>query len=131
MTDTDPVVWLRATLDAAERDAEAATPGPWHVTEYGADVGDDFEAGIGTAPGELDVVGHGYEGGGVERLTDARHIVRHDPAAVLRRIDRDRKQLAEHATVPDHGRFSDRDTCEVVGCDGDHWKPPVCRSCRT
>lgn len=96
MTGTDRmVVWLRATMDAAWRDAEAATPGPWHVTDYvaGSDYG--FDAGIGTAPGEVDVVGHGYEGGGCERVQDARHIVRHDPASVLRRIAADRKLLAD------------------------------------
>ncbi|NUP39502.1 MAG: hypothetical protein HOY76_21445 [Streptomyces sp.] len=87
------VVWLREAMDAAWRDAEAATSGPWHVTEYvaGSDYG--FDAGVGTAPGEVDVVGHGYEGGGCERVQDARHIVRHNPHAVLRRIAADRELL--------------------------------------
>ena len=92
--DTDRmVVWLRATLDAAQADAEAATRGPWHVTEYEAGSDYGFDAGVGTAPGEVDVVGHGYEGGGCERVQDARHIVRHNPAAVLRRIAADRKTV--------------------------------------
>jgi hypothetical protein len=95
MTDTDHmVVWLREALDAAQRGAEAATQGPWHVTEYNWQT--DFDAGIGTSPGEVDIVGHGYEGGGVERVEDARHIVRHDPAAMLRRIASDRKILEAH-----------------------------------
>jgi len=97
VTDSDRlVVWLRETLDAAQADAEAATSGPWHVTEYvaGSDYG--FDAGVGTAPGEVDVVGHGYEGGGCERVQDARHIVRHNPANVLRRIAADRKLLDLH-----------------------------------
>jgi hypothetical protein len=94
------VVWLRESMDAAQADAEAATPGQWHVTEYvaGSDYG--FDAGVGTALGEVDVVGHGYEGGGCERVQDARHIVRHDPAAVLRRIAADRKILDLH--IGDH-----------------------------
>jgi hypothetical protein len=95
MTDTDQlVVWLREALGAAQADAEAATPGPWHVTEY--DWQTDFDAGVGTSLGEVDVVGHGYEGGGVERVEDARHIVRHAPAAVLRRIAADRQLLDLH-----------------------------------
>lgn len=98
MTDVDRmVVWLRETMDAAQADAEAATPGPWHVTEY--DWPTDFDAGIGTSPGEVDIVGHGYEGGGCERVQDARHIVRHQPAAELRRIVADRKILDLHQNV--------------------------------
>ncbi|MEV7034615.1 DUF6221 family protein [Streptomyces sp. NPDC093272] len=131
MTTTDQMmVWLRETMGAAWSDAEDATPGAWHVTEYTAGSDYGFDAGVGTAPGEVDVVGHGYEGGGCERVQDARHIVRHQPAAVLRRIAADRKMLDLHAIVPDHGRFSERDNCERSGCDGDHWQPPVCRSCR-
>lgn len=103
MTDTDRMlVWLREVMDAAQADAEAATIGPWHGTEYvaGSDYG--FGAGVGTAPGEVDVVGHGYEGGGCERVQDARHIARHDPAAVLRRIAADRKLLDDLLTEKHH-----------------------------
>ena len=94
------VVWLRETMDAAQLDAEAATPGPWHVTAYAAGSDYGFDAGIGTAPGEVDVVGHGYEGGGVERVQDARHIARHDPHSVLRRITADRATLDLHRPEP-------------------------------
>lgn len=112
MTDTDRmVVWLRETMDAAQLDAEAATPGPWHVTEYNWQT--DFDAGIGTSPGDVDVVGHGYEGGGVERVEDARHIVRHDPAAVLRRVDRDRKILDLHTGDHECSIYDGRDQGDI------------------
>jgi hypothetical protein len=87
----DLVQWLGVQLDEDERIARTATAGPWHVTEY--DYQTDFAAGIGTSPGDVDVVGHGYEGGGVERVEDAGHIAAHDPARVLRDIDRDRRIL--------------------------------------
>lgn len=90
----DLVRWLGEQLDTDERIARAATSGPWHVTEY--DYATDFAAGIGTTPGEVDVVGHGYEGGGVERIEDARHIAAHDPSRVLREIDAKRRLLAIH-----------------------------------
>jgi hypothetical protein len=91
--------WITQQIDTVEAAARAATDGPWHVTEY--DYPTDFAAGIGTALGEVDVVGHGYEGGGVEHLADARHIAFHDPAAVLRRCAADRKIIARHQLDPD------------------------------
>lgn len=118
MTDTDRmVVWLREAMDAAGADAEAATPGPWHVTEYvaGSDYG--FDAGIGTAPGEADVVGHGYEGGGCERVQDARHIVRHQPVAALRRIAADRKMLDDILAEP-HAVLTPGGSTQIY-CDAD------------
>lgn len=129
----DPLAFLHATLDAVQAEAEAATKGPWFAHEY-IDYACGFEATIGTGHGrqaddKTDVIGHGYEGGGVQKLADAVFIARHNPATVLRRIAADRKQLALHAVVPDHGRFSERD-CSQAGCDGDHWQSPVCRSCR-
>ncbi|MCW2890999.1 MAG: hypothetical protein JWO75_488, partial [Actinomycetia bacterium] len=45
---TDPLTFLAAALDAAQRDAEAATAGPWYVTPREYD--EDFEASIGTYP---------------------------------------------------------------------------------
>lgn len=125
MTATDRMVaWLREAMDAAQHDAEAATPGPWHVTEYvaGSDYG--FDAGIGTASGEVDVVGHGYEGGGCERVQDARHIVRHQPAAVLRRIAADRKLLDDLLADP-HFR-NEEDNWYTCAALMDEAGEPVC-----
>lgn len=127
----DPLEFLRAAHAEAQARAEAATPGPWTAFEY-VDHDCGFEATIGTGTGVHDrtsVVGHGYEGGGVERMADARHIAASDPAAALRRITAERKILALHAVVPDHGRFSE-DGCDPHYCDGNHDEPPVCRSCR-
>jgi succinylarginine dihydrolase len=120
MTDTDRmVVWLREAMDAAERDAEAAskdgTP-DWYAKEHFA---------VADAAGEPVVYDEGRP-----TPDQVRHIVRHDPAAVLRRIAADRQQLAQHAAVPDHGRLSDHGACDKFGCDDAHEQPTVCRSCR-
>ena len=101
--------WIAQQIDAVEAVAKTATPGPWHVTEY--DWQTDFDAGIGTTAGEVNVVGHGYEGGGVERTEDARHIALHDPANVLRRCTADRKILTIHAPA------------------GTRWDPYACNGC--
>lgn len=135
MTD-DPLAYLHATLDAAEAEAETAR---------------DFDyaqCGVWEARGPYPAAGG--EADGVSRprgnlraeisrddiFLEAElpwdlipHMARHNPAAVLRRIAADRKQLELHAAVPNHGRFSERG-CETSGCDGDHSEPPVCRSCR-
>jgi hypothetical protein len=73
MTDTSPAAELRAAAEKIRTLALGATPGSWHVTEWQQDVC-DFEAGIGTTPGDHDVIGHGYEGGGVAKLADAAYI---------------------------------------------------------
>ncbi|MER5482958.1 hypothetical protein ABT024_07040 [Streptomyces sp. NPDC002812] len=64
-----------------DRLVSAATEGPWHVTEYDVYTQQsyDFEAGLGTAPGRVDVVGHGYEGGGFDRLCDAQYVAAMHP----------------------------------------------------
>jgi hypothetical protein len=108
--------WITQQIDEREAAARAATPGPWHVTEY--DWQTDFDAGVGTTPGEVDVVGHGHEGGGVERTEDARHIVANDPATVLRRCAADRKALALHQPEPgQHPDFCGYDKHELP-CPG-------------
>ncbi|MFI5880823.1 DUF6221 family protein [Streptomyces sp. NPDC051554] len=127
MTDTDRMVaWLRETMDSAERDAEAATPGPWAPEgALGADVvtsallGRVADCSVGTD----------YR---PQSIPDAAHIARHDPAAVLRRIAADRKQHDEHIPVPDHGRFSHSygEKCPAL-CEGEcRDNPKVCLTCR-
>lgn len=59
----------------------------------------------------------------------ADHIALNDPASVLRRCAADRKLIALHAVVPDHGRFTEGEC--PPDCDGEHTVPPVCFSCRT
>ena len=94
MTTDRMVAWLRQTMDAAQADAEAATASPWHVSEHKYD--EDFEAQIGSWPEGADIAGHGWEGGGVDTMATARHMVRHQPAAVLRRIAAERELLTLH-----------------------------------
>ncbi|MBX9392245.1 hypothetical protein K4749_01190 [Streptomyces sp. TRM72054] len=117
--------WITQQIDHVEAAAHTATPGPWHVVEYGDWT--EYAAGIGTSPDDDGIAGHGYEGGGVERLDDARHIALHDPAAVLRRSAADRRILAEHAPQPDGSGFPNSRqcrTCSRDGGDGYHYLMP-------
>lgn len=87
MTDTDcMVVWLREAMDAAQRDAEAAGGDAWRLQDHPSDI-----VAIYDSKGEPVVYDEGWP-------TEAQkaHIVRHAPAAVLRRIAADRKTLARH-----------------------------------
>lgn len=95
MTDMDQlVVWLRETMNAAWRDAEEATPGPWTVRGLGRhdqaailqDTGTRSPAGFPTGPAFMDAQGS-------RATADARHAARHNPASVLRRIAADRKTV--------------------------------------
>jgi Family of unknown function (DUF6221) len=84
---TDPLAWVRAEMDAAEKEALAAQDGnepeTWHVAEQGACECCDA---IRTDKGNLVLTVD-------DRASD--FIARHDPAAVLRRIK------AERASVED------------------------------
>lgn len=64
-----------------DRLVSAATDGPWHVIEYEPMIRDtyNFEAGLGTTPDEPDIAGHGYEGGGFDRICDARYVAAMHP----------------------------------------------------
>ncbi|MFE7072684.1 DUF6221 family protein [Streptomyces sp. NPDC057620] len=110
--------WITQQIDHAAAIATEATPGPWHVTEYTWQT--DFDAGIGSTPGSVDIVGHGYEGGGAERREDARHIALHDPAAVLRRCEADRKILAAHPYTERVISPSDGSPTAGFGCETCH-----------
>jgi hypothetical protein len=70
----------------------AATEGPWRAVEYDSYSRDTygFEAGLEATPGRLDVVGHGYEGGGFDRLCDAQYVAAMHPgvgAAIANWLD--------------------------------------------
>ena len=88
----DLLAWLSTAMDAAQRDAEAATPGPWDPE--GDDPTDDIVFTICETP---DLVGDvvAYTRGQKHQVPNMVHIARHDPAAVLRRIAADRKLIAE------------------------------------
>ncbi|MFI5880827.1 DUF6221 family protein [Streptomyces sp. NPDC051554] len=101
MTDTDRMaVWLREAMDAAERDAEAATQGAWLPKRASNGWLIDIEGAA--ASQEYVVAGDGCGtpscpgGGPIPNEADARFIAANDPAAVLRRIAADRKILEEH-----------------------------------
>lgn len=104
----DLVQWLGAQLDEDERIARGATwhpdAGAWvaEQSEYGSKfkpqprwfILDSMDDGVIT-----DVDAQASEPEGV-----ARHIVRHDPARVLREIDAKRQLLAEHTPGTPKGR---------------------------
>lgn len=69
---------LRAAAEKLRGLAAAATQGTWHVVPYQGNI-TGHEAGIGTTPDEDDIVGTGYEGGGIEWEKDARYVVAMQP----------------------------------------------------
>lgn len=86
-----PVAFLNATLDEAEKTALAAKgdgDGVWE--RDGIPFLDDSRI-EDRSRGRVIVYDEG-----APTQEEADHIVRHDPAAVLRRITADRKQLARH-----------------------------------
>jgi hypothetical protein len=80
------VVWLRETLDAAQRDAETAAKDTDPEWSDGGPHGESVHALPHGDPVAVDP--WGYMSDGVRA-----HIARHDPAAVLRRIKKDREIL--------------------------------------
>ncbi|MEV8523150.1 DUF6221 family protein [Streptomyces sp. NPDC052000] len=131
MTDTDRMlVWLREAMDAAQRDAEAATPGPWEPK--GEDPGDDEVYTVHDGEhGDLvgDVVAY-VRGGAGRTLANQYLMANHaDPVAVLRRIAADRKflddLLAEKHHVCDDNWYTcfaatqERDGGTYADTDGD------------
>jgi hypothetical protein len=87
---TDPLAFLAAALDAAQRDAEAAAaetgaPG-WRGSDSGL-----YSDDASNHPGPFLADAYGYTAPEL-----VAHIARHDPQATLRRIAADRKTLAEY-----------------------------------
>jgi hypothetical protein len=121
---TDLHAWITQQVDETERLARQAAPGPWAVRPfvYGAP-GDgygppaDFE--ITDAHG-AEIVDHlAYEGGGIHHGPTADHVARHDPDAVLRRCEADRRILARHNVDPAKATWSDATACAGCGTYGD------------
>jgi hypothetical protein len=116
---TDLVEFLRflnARLDEDEQTAKAATAGPWSVDS------ESYAEAIHSADRTAVVAGGrwGDEASVFETTEDAIHIARHDPARVLREVERDRRILELHA--PGETEYVDGDvcmTCEVKG-EGPH-----------
>lgn len=113
----DPLVFLHATLDAAQKRAEVAAERAWSPHwEY-----DDMAR-------EVRDLNNGNTLATIYSDEIGNHVEATNPAAVLRRIAADRKLIELHAVVPDHGRLSERG-CNA-SCDGTHDDWLVCRSCR-
>ena len=83
---TDLVEFLWARFDEDEQIAKAAAAGPWHMDESQRIYADD--GAYVTAPWTED-----------ERDDDLDHIVRHDPARVLREVEAKRLFLGRHKGV--------------------------------
>lgn len=106
MSGVDLVQWLTAQLDADERIARAATPGPWEWTPE-TDVWDQngptlIREGTDAPDAKLVEVaaGWGHDAWGMHvGDADQEHIAEWDPARVLREID------AKRAIVDDLAEF--------------------------
>lgn len=88
---TELVDFYATRLDEEEQIAKAATAGPWSIGEplpYG-----DPDGGLSVVSGDDEVAGSGHSGGGVWAQVDADHILRHDPARVLRDVEVGRRIL--------------------------------------
>ncbi|WP_446458694.1 hypothetical protein [Streptomyces rochei] len=97
---------LRTAAEKLRTLTAEATPGPWHTVAYDPSWAGDFDAGISTRPnGELDVVGHGYEGGGVERLSDAQYIAAMHPGVgtlLAQLLDVVAEHVTDDVVAPTH-----------------------------
>lgn len=104
------LTFLRATLDAAQAEAEAATAGPWWYNPGKQWLGPEAFERYDLAKGE-EFVGYGgphpFTGAVAatgpasdpQAMADARFIARHNPAATLRRIAANRKLIADLARI--------------------------------
>lgn len=113
------LAFLDRAITAREEAAYAAPRSPWTVRM-------DDDAIV--APDGI-TVAEAFALSGQQTRAILAHIALNDPASVLRRCAADRKLIALHAVVPDHGRFSEAEC--PANCDGDHSGPGVCFSCRT
>lgn len=94
---------ILAAIDKIER-AAAAVPShlasPWTGSERDGYCGDDYRVVSSTGQ---DVVGPGYEGGGVWGVEPRDHIALNDPAVVLRRCAADREIIQWYQVVTNAG----------------------------
>lgn len=82
---SDLVEFLKARLDEVEQSATAASPGPWHPNAEGDEI---------VAVDDV-TVADGFALSGRQLRATVDHIVRHDPARVLREVEAKRQLLQE------------------------------------
>jgi hypothetical protein len=120
----DLQAWITQQVDRVEALAKAATPGPWEG------VVDRHQRGVVDASVWSEPLGYYVTekiSSGERHEADARHIGEHNPAAVLRRCEADRRILARHAPQPNGTGFEDGwqcQTCSVDGGDGYQYLVP-------
>lgn len=97
---SDLVARLRAALDEAERQARAATPGPWRYNpgkHWRPEGSVDFAEFIGAGPiGQTICVAATGEADDPQSMADAEFIAAWNPAQVLRLTMRDRGTLGHY-----------------------------------
>lgn len=96
----DLAAWLTAQLDAVERAASAATPGPWRhdPTKHHRMPGTVmFSEAVfaGAAGDDATCIAETGESDDPQSMRDAEHIALHDPARVLAEVKAKRLMLAE------------------------------------
>lgn len=104
MSPEELVAVVERGLRADESAARAASPGPWSIRKTPYAMDDE----LGIFSDDSEIVGSGYEGGGVWDRPTAEHIARHDPSRVLADVQAKRDLLAaaqellhEHEAGPD------------------------------
>jgi hypothetical protein len=125
---TDPLAHLTAALDAAQRDAEAAGGDAWRLDDIVIrDMVGGEAAEVDRVPDGVVVGADGRGVVAVEHLGHAAgHVLRHDPAAVLRRIAAERRQLARHQPFENLEIVDMPKVGHVTRCahDKQHWPCP-------
>lgn len=86
----DLVDFVRARLDEDEQEAIAASPGPWHANAE--------QDEVVAVDGET--VADGFALSSEQLRATVRHIVRYDPARVLREVEAKREIIELHTAEP-------------------------------
>jgi len=93
------VAWLTAQLDADERAASAATPGPWAYDPtrgFRMPGGDPLEFVSTGAGGSVRGIAATGPADDPQSMADAGHIARHDPEHVLADVEAKRKIIKRY-----------------------------------
>lgn len=109
--------WITQQVVEAEAVARNATSGPWRDETKRH----EWQGRVIIYPGVSPVAEVDLDGsGGVLSPADAAHIVLHNPTAVLRRCEADRRILDRHTIDPDRVAFP----AACNGCGNDDWGMP-------